>query len=146
MNENNIEGIFSPESPNVERQQVLDAYKKLINRGITNPDRLDGSDPDVISARELEEKWSVQQGNETANDASASQRFNFERNFLYLDAGFTDTSYAAEVIFDLAEQDLHNLEDAEEGEEPNENANPELAEETRKKIAFYKEKLGLTEE
>ncbi len=48
------ESFPSPESgEKIKREQVVDAYKKFIDQGITNPDDLNLSDPEVQKANEL---------------------------------------------------------------------------------------------
>ena len=86
----------------VSKEQVIEAYKKFVERGITSPDALDLDDSEVIEANNLFDKW---QGQEDAND----KRVNFEKTKLYVDAGFTDPNYLEDVLEWLM-QDAHNAE------------------------------------
>ena len=45
------EKFSTPESQEkISREQVISAYKKFVERGITSPDKLDLDDPEVIEA------------------------------------------------------------------------------------------------
>lgn len=90
------------EQQEVTREQVIEAYKKFVERGITSPDDLDMDDPEVIEANDLYQKWRSQQD---PND----ERVNFEMTKFYVDAGFTDSNYLEDVLSWLR-QDAHNAE------------------------------------
>lgn len=94
------ESFLSPEK--VSKDQVIDAYKKFVEQGITSPDALDLDDPEVIEANNLFDKWQLQ---EDSND----ERVNFEKTKLYVDAGFTDPNYLSDVLEWLM-QDADNAE------------------------------------
>lgn len=86
----------------VSKEQVISAYRKFVERGITNPDNLGLDDPEVVEANDLFGKWQAQ---EDAND----ERVNFEKTKLYVDAGFTDPNYLEDVLGWLM-QDSDNVE------------------------------------
>jgi len=94
------ESIPTPEK--VSKDQVIEAYKKFVERGITSPDTLDLEDPEVIEANSLFDRWQAQ---EDSND----ERVNFEKTKLYVDAGFTDPNYLEDVLGWLM-QDADNAE------------------------------------
>lgn len=87
----------------VSKEQVIDAYRKFVERGITSPDTLDLDDMEVVEASGLFDKWQAQQ--EDAND----ERVNFEKTKLYVDAGFTNPNYLEDVLGWLL-QDVDNVE------------------------------------
>ncbi|MBI2676353.1 MAG: hypothetical protein HYX21_00140 [Candidatus Yanofskybacteria bacterium] len=86
----------------VSKAQVLDAYKKFVERGITSPDDLDLNDPEVVEANNLFYKWQDQED-------SDDERVNFEKTKLYVDAGFNDPNYLGDVL-DWLIQDADNIE------------------------------------
>lgn len=86
----------------INKEQVIAAYRKFVERGMTSPDALDPNDPEVREANDLFQKWQEQ---EDAND----ERINFEKTKLYVDAGFTDPSYLKDVLGWLR-QDAQNAE------------------------------------
>lgn len=91
-----------PTPEKISKDQVIDVYKKFVERGITSPDALDLDDLEVIEANNLFDKWQAQ---EDSND----ERVNFEKTKLYVDAGFTDPNYLEDVLGWLM-QDAHNAE------------------------------------
>ena len=93
---------LSPSPEKVSKDQVVGAYRKFVERGITSPDDLDLDDPEVIEANNLFDKWQLQ---EDSND----EKVNFEKTKLYVDAGFTDPNYLEDVLEWLM-QDAHNAE------------------------------------
>lgn len=115
----------------IEREQLFNAFKKVIEKGVTDPADIDESDPDGREAEELYRAWLKQKDEEENADPSKAARINFEKNFIHLDVGFTDPSYANEVLNDWAQQDLHNAEESD----------PVLAQEMREKIEMYRQKL-----
>ncbi len=94
------ESFPSPEK--VSKDQVIDTYRKFVERGITSPDALDLDDHEVIEANNLFDKWQAQ---EDSND----ERVNFEKTKLYVDAGFTGPNYLEDVLEWLM-QDADNVE------------------------------------
>ena len=44
------EAFPSNEGVTIEKQAVIDSYKKIINKGVTSPDSMDLEDSDVITA------------------------------------------------------------------------------------------------
>ena len=54
--------LVSPESEKkIMREDVINSYKKFVERGIKNPDDLDLEDPEVRAANELFDKWREQE-------------------------------------------------------------------------------------
>jgi len=98
-----------PESVEISRQEVLDAYRKFVEQGITNPDTLNLTDPEVIEANDLFDRWQQQENIKSAGDENAEKRTNFEKTMLYVDAGFTDSAYLGGVL-DWLSQDAQNAE------------------------------------
>ena len=100
----------TPESQEkTSREQVISAYKKFVERGITNPDKLDLDDPEVIEANKLSDKWMAQQDLVNENNEDIYLRNNFQQTMLYVDAGFTDSVYLDDVLGWLM-QDSQNAE------------------------------------
>jgi hypothetical protein len=90
----------------VSRDEALDAYKKLVRRGITTPDDLDLNEPDVVHANWLFGKWLEQEDKKAEGDIDAEQRTNFDKTMFYVDAGFTGVAYLEEVLGWLAEDGM----------------------------------------
>jgi len=85
------ESFPSPQSPEKSpKERAVSAYHKFVERGIKSPDDLDLSDPEVIEANDLFEKWQSKLDN--------SPRSNFEKTKFYIDAGFIDPSYLSDVL------------------------------------------------
>jgi hypothetical protein len=87
----------------ITKTEAIAAYKKFIDRGATNPDSLDLTDPEVDAANGLFEQWIEQEDEKAEGNESAEQRTNFEKTMFYVDAGFTDPVYLQEVLGWLAE-------------------------------------------
>ncbi len=87
-----------PESVEVSKQEVIDAYKKFIDQGIVSPDDLDLSDPEVIEADNLYRRWVEQRQRMSKGNKQAEHEFNFEQTAFYFDAGFRDPNYLNEVL------------------------------------------------
>ena len=100
----------TPESQEkTSREQVISAYKKFVERGITSPDKLDLDNAEVIEANELFYKWVAQEDLANENDEDTALRSNFRQTMLYVDAGFTDPAYLGDVLGWLV-QDAQNAE------------------------------------
>ena len=100
----------TPESQEkISREQVISAYKKFVERGITSPDKLDLDDPEVIEANKLSDKWMAQEDSASEKDDDTAMRSNFQKTMLYVDAGFTDSVYLDDVLGWLM-QDSQNAE------------------------------------
>ena len=91
------ESFPTPESP-VSKEQVIAAYKKFIDRGITNPDSLNLDDSEVQEAHQLFDKWQLQEDTAAAGNKDAERRINFFKTKMYVDAGFTDPTYRGDVL------------------------------------------------
>ena len=100
--------MSSFEQPEVKREDVIAAFRKFVDRGITSPDALDLNDPEVIEANRLLDSWwekeekSVPEGDKMANHV---------RTMIMVDAGFSDSNYLLDVL-DWLNQDLENAEEA----------------------------------
>lgn len=107
------ENVLSPEEPEYSREQVVDAFKKFPERGITNPDDLPLDDSDVISANALLQVWDNQQKAKVRKlgTPEADLEYTLERSIIYVDAGFSDPDYLDEVANDWLAQDLQIAED-----------------------------------
>ena len=121
----NNEQFPSPESQKqISRAEVVGAYQKFIERGITNPDALDSDDPEVKEVNDLVDRWQQQEDARTGDDAERSYRSNLTKTMLHVDAGFRDPEYLRDVLGWLV-QDADSME-----KQP---ANPERVE-TRQQI------------
>ena len=94
----------------ISRQQVIDAYKKFIERGIISPDALDLDDPEVALANKLFYKWMAQIDMEAEGNHDAGLRNDFEKTMLYVDAGFNDPEYLKDILGFLYSIDTPNAE------------------------------------
>ncbi len=112
----------------VEKAQVIEAYKKLIEKGITNPYDYKETDTDAKIANDLCTKYFEQLDQSAEVDPTLKHRVNFEKTFFYLDAGFTDPDYVEEVLVEWVPEDLAEAEESD----------PALAQEMKEKIAHYK--------
>lgn len=92
----------------ITREQVVNAYKKFVERGITNPDDLDLEDPEVKEANGLFDKWREQEDTLAARDEESKHRVNLSKSMLYVDAGFTDPAYLKEILGGWLVQDAEN--------------------------------------
>lgn len=127
------ESFSSPESAEkIKREQVVDAYKKFIERGITSPDSLDLDDPEVKEANDLFYKWQAQEDRKAEGNEELEHRANLSKTMLYVDAGFTDPAYLDEVLHDWLIQDAQYAE--------KQSDNPERTE-TRQQIAAAMKKI-----
>ena len=97
------EKLPKPESQEtITREQVIEAYKKFVEQGITSPDSLDLENPEVIAANDLFDKWVNQEDTASEDDQDAELRNNFRKTMFYVDAGFTDPAYLNDVMQWLA--------------------------------------------
>ncbi len=127
------ESFPSPESEKeIAREEVVNAYKKFVERGIKNPDDLDFKDPEVKEANELFDKWRAQEDTRAEGNEELSRRVNLLKTMLYVDAGFTDPVYLEEVLKDWLAQDAQNAE--------KQNDNPERVE-IRRQLAEAMKKI-----
>ncbi|MFA5020530.1 MAG: hypothetical protein WC517_00480 [Patescibacteria group bacterium] len=124
---------LSPESKKeITREEVIAAYKKFIERGVTNPNNLGSENPEVKEANELFYAWQTQEDERAEGDHEQELRVNLAKTMLYVDAGFNDPDYLAEVLHDWLAQDSQNA-----GKQSD---NPERAE-TRRQIAQAMNKI-----
>jgi len=98
MGMNSMGGPTGPESLEVTKEQVIEAYQKFIDRGVTSPDDLDPADPEVQKANDLFYKWVEQGDTKAGNDHMAKCEFELEKTAFYFDAGFRDPDYLDEVV------------------------------------------------
>lgn len=108
------ENLRSPEEQLINREQVVDAFRKFPKRGITNPDRLPSDDQDVISANALLQVWDYQQSVNARRLGTLEAEFEHALSVytIYTDAGFSDPNYLNEVANQWLVQDLQEAEDA----------------------------------
>lgn len=102
------EGLRTPEpEPQIRREDVLAAYRPFVERGITNPDDLDLTDPEVKKANDLYDQWQAQEQAKLGNpqDSEALRQHDLALTMLYVDAGFTDPAYLEEVLEEWLFQD-----------------------------------------
>jgi hypothetical protein len=133
------ESLPPAEQPGViTREEAMAAYRKFIERGVTNPDDLDREDPEVKQADELFYAWVSQEDARSQGDEELQHRANLTKSMFYVDVGFNDPEYLDEVLRDWLLQDA---QDAEKNTD-----NPERAE-TRRQIAAAMKKIkGLLQE
>ena len=106
------ESFSSPEGEKqITRGKVIDAYKELVARGITNPDDLDLQDPEVKRAHELFDKWQAQEDARSEGNMELRRQANLSKTMLYVDAGFTDPEYLDEVLHDWLIQDAEDVKE-----------------------------------
>lgn len=103
----------SSEIPQYNREQVIEAFRKFPQRGINHPDDLPESDPEVIEADNILDSWTRQAQDEAQRLATpeANLKFTFDRNTIFVDAGFSDLDYLDEVAHDWLAQGLQEAED-----------------------------------
>ncbi|NTW15468.1 MAG: hypothetical protein HGA38_03790 [Candidatus Moranbacteria bacterium] len=117
----------SPESKKyITKEDVINIYRKFVDRGIKDPVYLDSKDPEVQEAHELFYKYLDQLDALAQGDEEAELRNNVFKTLLYVDAGFDDPEYLEEVLYDWLVQDAERAEKL--------NDNPERAE-TRRQTA-----------
>lgn len=120
------EAFLNPEANKIEKQQVIDLYKKIIEKGATNPDDFDLNDPAVIEANEKYVQYFDQKREGAKGDTEAELQLGLEQTLFYVDAGFTDPVYVDEMI-DLARHDW----------EANKEEHPAVAEQMKTTIKKY---------
>ena len=81
-------------TPEISKDTVIAAYRKLVERGFKTPHGLDPEDPDVIEAERLFDAWDEQE----SQDPNKYHRHNFEKTKLFVDAGFDDPEYLDEIL------------------------------------------------
>ena len=104
----------SSEIPHYSREQVIEAFRKFPEKGITSPDDLPDNDPEVTEANNILDTWAQQAQNEAKRQGTPEAGFEFEldRSTIFTDAGFEDPDYLDEVANDWLVQDLQRAEDA----------------------------------
>ena len=102
------------ENAQVNREQVLAAFKKFVDAGIVSPDDLSLNDPDVVSANAVLDLWAeaAQQQAEQDPAPDAALAYVLSRSTVHVDAGFSDPDYLDEVANDWLDQDLQTAEKA----------------------------------
>lgn len=101
------------EVPRYSREQVIEAFRQFPANGITNPDDLPLSDPEVIKANGILDAWTQQESDEVQRlgTPEADLEFSLSRSTILVDAGFSDSDYLDEVTRDWLAQDLQEAED-----------------------------------
>lgn len=92
------ESFPTPESPQVSREEVINAYKRFSETGIGDPAGLDLSDPEVLKAHELYDKWMAQNDEEDTQHGEIWRRHNFDKTMVNIDAGFIDKNYLEDAL------------------------------------------------
>jgi len=109
--------MASPEQPSQHhsREQVVEAFRKFPEQGITNPDDLDLDDPEVIEANRLLDAWDAEQKKIAfeAGTTEADLGYALDRSTILLDAGFSNPDYLDKVANDwLRDNDLQKAQEA----------------------------------
>ena len=104
-----IDSFPTPEGLNL-KQQAVEAYKKFVERGITDPNSLDLSDPEVVTAHKLFDAWQEEADAKVAGNREAEHELNFEKTIFYYEIGFTDPEYLVDLL-DFLDQDLENVDE-----------------------------------
>jgi len=104
-----IDTFPTPEALNL-KQRAVEAYKKFVERGITDPNSLDLSDPEVIAAHGLFDAWQEEADAKAAGNREAEHELNFEKTIFYYEIGFTDPVYLTDLL-DFLNQDLENVDE-----------------------------------
>jgi hypothetical protein len=108
MHTPNNESVGSSEQQNSSRDQVIASFRKVVERGIANPDDLDLTDPGVIEANRVLDTWDAEQRRiaTEAGTLEADLEYALDRSTILLDAGFSDPDYLYEVANDWLKGDL----------------------------------------
>lgn len=108
------EKTSSLETPRYQREEVIKALQKFVERGITHPDDLPPNDPEVLAANILLDAWTEQQEAiaQRKGTPEADLEYSFDRSTIFVDAGFSDPNYLDEVANDWLVQDLQDAEEA----------------------------------
>lgn len=103
----------SSEVPQYSREQVIEAFRKFPEKGVTSPDDLSSTDPEVIEANNILDTWTQQEQDEANRKGTpeAQLEFSLSRSTIFIDAGFSDPDYLDEVANDWLTQDLQKAED-----------------------------------
>lgn len=104
-----IDTFPTPEALNLKQQAIV-AYRKFVERGVTDPGFLDLNDPEVIAAHKLFDAWQEEADAKAAGNREAEHELNFEKTIFYYEIGFNDPEYLAELL-DFLDQDLENVEE-----------------------------------
>lgn len=103
----------SPEAPTYTREQVIEGFKKFIDRGILNPDDLPLDDPEVAQANAVHVAWG-EQAERKANQSpvpGAMLEYSFSQITLMIDAGFTAPEYLEEVANGWLDDDFQEAQE-----------------------------------
>ena len=102
----------TPEVATPSRDQVIDAFKPFVERGIISPDDLSPNDPEVVEANKLLKAWSdhARVVADKSPDPATLSEYELSRSTFYTDAGFSDPDYLDEVANDWLIQDLDRAE------------------------------------
>lgn len=129
---NTGESFPTPEPEKITREEVVEAYKKFVERGVKHPNNLDLEDPEVREAHELFYKWIEQERGLAEGNEELKRRVNLSETMLYVDAGFTDPKHLDDILRDWLIQDAGRAEKQRD--------NPERVE-TRRQIAEAMKKV-----
>lgn len=108
------EDLKTPEVPQITREEVVEAFKPFLQRGISNPDDLPRNDPEFTTAHDLHETWILQQKEKARKSGTLAAQLEYalSSSTVFIDAGFSDPDYLDEVANDWLAQDLQSAEDA----------------------------------
>lgn len=126
----------SPERE-VTRDQVVAAYRKIRERGISNPDDMPLDDPEVQEAHRLFAAWhSAEEARaKAAGTKEAELELNLTTTVLMIEAGFDDPGYLEEIVEEFLADDLG---EARRGESPS----PSIAAKIKAKREEIERRLG----
>lgn len=96
----------SVDTPQYNKEQVIAAFQKFIDRGVTHPDDLPLDDPEVIDANRILENWAQQEQKKALEKGTTDARLQYEldRTTIMVDSGFSDPDYLDEVAADWLQQ------------------------------------------
>ena len=96
---------------NISREQVVEAFKKFVAQGITNPDDLPANN-DSVAANKLLDEWTEQEMKKAKKTGGpkADLLFSLGRTTIFIDAGFSDPEHLEEVSQDWLPQELDNAQ------------------------------------
>lgn len=100
------ENISVPEEPRFTKEQVITAFQKFIDKGVTHPDDLPLDDPEVIVAEWILDSWAQQEQKTALEEGTIEAKLQYEldRTTIMVDAGFSDPDYLDEVANDWLQQ------------------------------------------
>lgn len=98
----NIEISSQQENPQINREEIVEMFRKFSQQGTTHPVDLVESDPAVTEAYGLLDEW--------ATTHESDPDYDFLRSTIFVDAGFHDPDFLEEVRDDWLLQDEERAE------------------------------------